>query len=98
MGSKIGFHIQRRRRGWPNAVADAVPAVVKTLEWSIIDDWIPEEQSEPAKIQRARKWQDRNVFLLGRHPMRSQYLDSPADRAFEFWDRMLDDLSGGDGD
>lgn len=96
MGSKLGFHIQRRRRGWPNVVADTVPALVKSLEWSIIDEWLPEEQSELTKIERARKWTEHQVFLLGRHLMTLQHLDKPEDRAHEFWDRLLDDLTGGD--
>ncbi|MBC7235389.1 MAG: hypothetical protein H5T69_06070 [Chloroflexi bacterium] len=96
MNSKLGFHIQRRRHGWPNVVADAVPAIVKSLEWSIIDEWIPEEQSDLAKRERAYKWTSYNVFLLGRYPVFAQSLDEPADRAYEFWHRLLDGLSGGD--
>jgi|YNPNPStandDraft_1061719.scaffolds.fasta_scaffold23039_2 hypothetical protein len=96
MSSKLGFHIQRRRPGWPNVIADTVPAVVKSLEWSILDDWLPEEQTELDKIQRARKWTEYKVFLLGRHAVPYQGLERPADRAYEFWRRLLDDLTGGD--
>ncbi|MBM3188182.1 MAG: hypothetical protein FJZ90_05605 [Chloroflexi bacterium] len=37
MVSKLGFHIQRRPTGWPNGVADALPALVKSLAWRIAD-------------------------------------------------------------
>ena len=96
MGSKLGFHVQKRRRGWPNVIADTVPALVKSLEWGIVDEWIPEEQSDPIKHQRALKWAEYNVFLLGRHVVTTQYLDKPEDRAHEFWTRILDDLTNGD--
>ena len=96
MASKLGFHIQRRRRGWPNVVADTVPALVKSLEWRIVDEWIPVEQSDLTKIQRALKWTEFKVFLLGRHLMTYQSLDKPADRAYEFWNHMLGELTGGD--
>ena len=96
MGSKLGFHIQRRRRGWPNVVADTVPALVKSLEWRIIDEWIPEEQTDLTSMQRARKWTEFKVFLLGRHLMRYQSLDEPGDRAYEFWNQMLNEFTGGD--
>jgi hypothetical protein len=98
MGSKLGFHIQKRRQGWPNAVADAVPALIKSLEWGIIDEWVAEEQTEPAKIERARKWGEYKVFLLGRKAVNAQSLDQPEDRAFEFWNRLLYDLAGGKAD
>lgn len=96
MESKLGFHIQQRRPGWPNVIADAVPAVVKSLEWSIVDEWIPDEQTDPNKIARARKWKEYKVFLLGRHVAPAQGLERPADRAFEFWNGLLDALTGGD--
>ena len=41
MGSKLGFHIQQRRSGWPDVVADTVPAVVKCLDYGILDEWVP---------------------------------------------------------
>ena len=53
MTGKPGLHIQRRRHGWPNVNADAVPALTKTLEWGIVDEWAPQEQSELARIKRA---------------------------------------------
>lgn len=96
MNSKLGFHIQQRRPGWPNAVADALPALVKSLEWRIIDDWLPDEQADMLQAQRARKWQQANVFLLGRHVVAEQHLDEPEKRAIEFWDRLLADLTHGD--
>ena len=96
MVSKLGFHIQQRRQSWPNAVADAVPALVKTLEWSLLDEWIPEEQFELIKIERARKWRDGRVFLLGRQFKPTQHLDHPVERALEFWNYTLDTLSGFD--
>ena len=96
MGSKLGFHIQRRRSGWPQVIADAIPSVIKTLEWRLIDEWLPEEQTEPIKIELARKWTDHNVFLLGRHMLAEQHLHNPEDRAFAFWNRLLNDLTGGD--
>ena len=96
MGSKLGFHIQRRRQGWPNVIADTVPALVKSLDWRIIDEWVPEEQVDPLKRQRALKWSEFNVFLLGRHVVPFQELDDPPRRAHEFWRKVLDDLTGGD--
>ena len=96
MSSKLGFHIQRRRHGWPNVIADAVPAVVKSLEWAIIDEWIAQEQTELLMRKRAEKWHMHNVFLLGRYAVSSQHLDDPKDRAYEYWNRLLDGLSGGD--
>jgi hypothetical protein len=96
MPSKLGFHIQQRPQGWPETVAYAVPAVVKSLEWGILDEWRPEEQTDPVKHQRAEHWTQYRVFLLGRHLVTSQGLDNPADRAYEFWHRLLADLTGGD--
>ena len=90
MPSKLGLHIQRRRSGWPDTIADATPSVVKSLEWAIIDDWIAEEQGNAIKRARAAKWQGQNVFLLGRHAVPEQHLDKPLDRAFAFWNRLLD--------
>lgn len=96
MASKLGFHIQQRRHGWPNVVADAVPALVKSLEWSIIDDWLPDEQFDLIDRQRALKWTKQRVFLLGRHRLATQDLQNPEDRASEFWRRLLGDFTGGD--
>lgn len=96
MASKLGFHIQRRRQGWPNVIADTVPAVVKSLEWGIMDEWLPDEQTDPAKVQRAKKWTEYDVFLLGRHPTTEQHLDNPIVRADAFWARILHELSGGE--
>jgi len=98
VGSKLGFHIQKRRQGWPNVIADTVPALVKSLEWGILDEWIPEEQTEPAKIERARKWKEFKVFLSGRYATSMQILERPEDRAYEFWNRCLDTFTGGDRD
>ena len=98
VGSKLGFHIQKRRQGWPNVIADTVPALVKSLEWGILDEWIPEEQTEPAKIERARKWKEFKVFLSGRYATSMQILERPEDRAYEFWNRCLDAFTGGDRD
>jgi len=98
VSSKLGFHIQKRRQGWPNVIADSVPALVKSLEWGIIDEWIPEEQTEPAKICRARKWKEFRVFLSGRYATSTQILERPEDRAYEFWNRLLDTLTAGDRD
>jgi len=60
------------------------------------DEWIADEQTDPVKIRRARKWAEYQVFLLGRHLTTSQHLDRPEDRAWEFWNHMLDELTGGD--
>ena len=98
VGSKLGFHIQKRRQGWPNVIADTVPALVKSLEWGILDEWIPEEQTEPAKTERARKWKEFKVFLSGRYATSMQILERPEDRAYEFWNRCLDTFTGGDRD
>lgn len=95
MNSKLGFHIQRRRPGWPNVIADTTPALVKSLEWAMLDEWLPEEQTDPLKRRRAEMWTTRNTFLLGRYPVADQSLDRPADRAHEFWQRLLDGLTGG---
>jgi hypothetical protein len=94
--SKLGLHIQKRRQGWPNVVADAVPAVVKSLEWGIIDDWIAEEQSELVQYERAAKWARHNVLLLGRHALAEQPLDAPEEAVERFWSRLLSDLTGGE--
>ena len=96
MSSKLGFHIQRRRPGWPDVIADTVPALVKTLEWRLADEWVLEEQTDLIRRERARKWRKHNCFLLGRHVMASQHLDEPQVRAGEFWDRLLNELCGGD--
>jgi hypothetical protein len=66
------------------------------LPWAIIDEWLPEEQSDPLKRQLAQMWMTDNTFLLGRYPVSDQPLDKPADRAHEFWQRLLDGLTGGD--
>jgi hypothetical protein len=96
MTSKLGFHIQRRRPGWPDVIADTVPALIKTLEWRLVDEWVAEEQRDLIKRERAKKWRKHNCFLLGRHVMTPQYLEEPQVRAGEFWDRLLGELCGGD--
>ncbi|MFH1086899.1 MAG: hypothetical protein V1772_14210, partial [Chloroflexota bacterium] len=96
MNSKLGFHIQKRRPGWPDVVADTVPALVKTLEWALVDEWGAEEQTELLKRERAAKWGQFATFLLGRQVLADQYLDPPAQRADEFWRRLLERLTGGD--
>ncbi|MEA3406901.1 MAG: hypothetical protein U9R48_02315 [Chloroflexota bacterium] len=96
MNSKLGFHIQRRRQGWPNAVADALPAMVKSLEWRIIDDWVAEEQTDVQKKARAGKWQAYHVFLVGRHVTPIQPLDHPQACARAFWKGMLEEMTAGD--
>jgi hypothetical protein len=95
MGSKLGFHIQQRRPGWPDVIADTVPAVVKSLEWAILDEWVADEQTDLIKRKRAEKWQGHQVFLLGRHAVATQHLDDPRDRAYEFWERILNELTAG---
>ena len=97
MNSKLGFHIQRRRPGWPNAIADAVPALVKSLEWRIIDDWVAREQTDVQKKARAGKWQAYKTFLLGRHMTPIQPLDHPQECAHAFWEGLLTKMTGGDG-
>ena len=93
--SKLGLHLQKRRHGWPQVVADTTPALVKSLEWGIIDDWISAEQSDPIKIEHAHRWQSQHTFLLGRH-VTSLTPENPAQSATAFWDEMLDQLTGGD--
>ena len=95
MPSKLGFHIQRRRHGWPSVIAETTPALVKSLEWSIVDEWVPEEQTEPDRLERATRWTEARTFLLGRHRSLAQHLDDPIARAGEFWRQMLHELSGG---
>jgi len=94
MTSKLGVHLQVLPQGWSDFVAEAKPAVVKSLEWGIADEWDPETIDDPEKRAKAQIWKDHKVFLLGRHVVSEQYLENPADQAVYFWQRLMQEKSG----
>ena len=41
---------------WAAVVADTVPAVVKCLDYGILDEWVPGEQTDAIRRKRVEKW------------------------------------------
>jgi hypothetical protein len=92
MNSKLGIHIDTRTHGWDKFIVETRPAIVKSLDLKVVDDW-PDKVI--GKIREDLGGAEPNIFLLGRLFLLQgeQRLDDPPENARLFFEKLMSRLT-----